>query len=376
MKKIVKQYIRMTLFAVVVMLSITLIPQKAEAAPIRNVTAITKSKTKIKLKWKANKKVSQIRIYRTSNMKKDPYNRKNLKKIATLSGKKRAYTDKVKFKKNYVYAVVAYQKKGGKYEEIGSDICFAYSGVAKTEWDEYSFCDAMTTPNMIPIKASVLNMGFRPDGFQIYRSSNGKDFKKIKTIQKKSYTLYYEDQSVQSHNTYYYKIRAFRRIGEKKYYGAFSSVERHSAVNNEGKYSVKVLSEEGNAIPSLTICLTSDMGNGDLLFGAKHNDCWGYLNIDYSNILELDLWQYSYDNKIWYSLKDKSAVLKPGQSIYLKFVETENGKPKPFAFHIGDRVTEITDCMVNYDYNGLSYLLSIDLKKMNASVCVDGEKYH
>lgn len=380
MKRIEKWSIGIGVLTLAVMLSIVGAPKRGQALQamnVKEVTAVSKSKTKIQVKWKLRKdiknKVSQIRIYRTTKVKKDIYNRKNFKKIATLSGKKKSYIDKVKFNKNYAYEVVAYQKKGKKYKEIGSDRCYAYSGVAKAVWYEYSFCDAMTTPKMIPINASVDGLGFRPDGFQIYRSTDGKKFKKLKTVKKKSWLLEYNDQTVQSNVTYYYKIRAFRTIGKKKYYGAFSDVERHSAVNYKGKYSVKLLSKEGDAIPSLTVCLTSDAGNGDLVLEkGLFYGCWGYLDLDDARVA-LDLTQYSYDGKNWHYLKDKATVVKPGQSIYLKF-EYENGKP--FAFHIGKTVAEITGCLVGYDHNDLCYLLSIDFKKMEAIVQINGEMYH
>lgn len=374
MKRIKKWSIGMGLLTLAVMLSIVGAPKKGQAMNVKEVTAVNKSKTKIQVKWKLKKKirnkVSQIRIYRTTKVNKDLTDRKNLTKIATLSGKKKSYIDKVKFNKNYAYEVVAYQKKGKKYKEIGSERCYAYSGVAKTVWDEYSFCDAMTTPKMIPIKVSMGGLGFRPDGFQIYRSTDGKNFKKLKTIQKKSWLLSYKDQTVQSHGTYYYKVRAFRTIGKKKYYGAFSPVEKHSAVNYIGKYSVKLISEEGNAVPSLTVCLTSDAGNGDLVL---EKECWGQLCVDDSKSVTLNLSQYSYDGKTWYSLTDKQAVVKPGQSIYLKF-EYENGKP--FAFNIGKTVTQIEDCNAGYANNDLAYLLTIDFMKREASVCVNKEMYH
>ncbi|MDO4165825.1 MAG: hypothetical protein Q4D32_00300 [Eubacteriales bacterium] len=374
MKRIKKWSIGMGLLTLAVMLSIVGAPKKGQAMNVKEVTVVNKSKTKIQVKWKLKKKirnkVSQIRIYRTTKVNKDLTDRKNLTKIATLSGKKKSYIDKVKFNKNYAYEVVAYQKKGKKYKEIGSERCYAYSGVAKTVWEEYSFCDAMTTPKMIPIKVSMGGLGFRPDGFQIYRSTDGKNFKKIKTIQKKSWLLSYKDQTVQSHGTYYYKVRAFRTIGKKKYYGVFSLVEKHSAVNYIGKYSVKLISEEGNAVPSLTVCLTSDAGNGDLVL---EKECWGQLCVDDSKSVTLNLSQYSYDGKTWYSLTDKQAVVKPGQSIYLKF-EYENGTP--FAFNIGKTVTQIEDCNAGYANNDLAYLLTIDFMKMEASVCVNKEMYH
>lgn len=332
-----------------------------------DVEATVKSKTKIQIKWKTKKKVSQIRIFRTN---KKNWESVTLKKIATLSGKKKSYTDKVTFNKNYAYKICAYQKKGKKYKKVGSTSCWQFTGVAPVAWDEYSFCDAVTTPKEIPLEGSVDGLGMKPDGFQIYRGTDKKNLKKIKTIKKKQFWFRYKDKTVKSHETYYYKVRAFKTIGKKKYYGAFSNIERHSAINHEGKYQVKVVTKEGDAIPSLITCLTSDSGNGDLVF---EGGCCGTLDTDSLGVMSIWATQYSYDGEKWYSLENKRVVLKAGQSIYLKWEEADG---KPFRFNTEGECAEIEGCNVKYDYDGLSYLFSIDFKKLVARVCVDGEMYH
>ena len=61
-------------------------------------------------------------------------------------------------------------------------------------------------------------------GYEIYRS-NSKDGKcsKVKTISKGS-TTSYKNGKLKKSTTYYYKIRAYRKVNGKKVYGSYSSV--------------------------------------------------------------------------------------------------------------------------------------------------------
>ena len=65
-------------------------------------------------------------------------------------------------------------------------------------------------------------------GYEIYRSTKAKKgFKKIGTVtaKKKSYV----SKKLKSKKTYYYKVRAFVRIGSKKYYSKYSAVKKVKA---------------------------------------------------------------------------------------------------------------------------------------------------
>lgn len=64
------------------------------------------------------------------------------------------------------------------------------------------------------------------DGYEIYRSTKkDKDFKKIKTIGKGS-TVTYNDKSVKTGKTYYYKIRGYKKVGEQTQKAGFSPVQK------------------------------------------------------------------------------------------------------------------------------------------------------
>ena len=62
-------------------------------------------------------------------------------------------------------------------------------------------------------------------GYEIYRSASedGK-YSRIKTVTKGSAKTYTDKSKVSSGKTYYYKIRAYRKVDGKKVYGAYSGV--------------------------------------------------------------------------------------------------------------------------------------------------------
>ena len=58
-------------------------------------------------------------------------------------------------------------------------------------------------------------------GYEIYRSTDGESWKKIKSVSSK--TTSYTDKSLKKGKKYYYKVRAYRKADSKTYYGDFSS---------------------------------------------------------------------------------------------------------------------------------------------------------
>lgn len=63
------------------------------------------------------------------------------------------------------------------------------------------------------------------EGYQIYRSTKKtKGFKKIKTL-KSGYDSSFQNKKLKKGKTYYYKIRAYKTVNGKKYYGEFSKVK-------------------------------------------------------------------------------------------------------------------------------------------------------
>ena len=62
-------------------------------------------------------------------------------------------------------------------------------------------------------------------GYQVYRSTKkSSGFKNVKTITKGS-TVKFVNKSLKKKKTYYYKVRAYRKVGTTKVYGSFSAVK-------------------------------------------------------------------------------------------------------------------------------------------------------
>lgn len=368
MKKICRWSAGISLLTLAVLLSVAGAPKKSCAKAIK-VQSVTKSKTRIQLKWKTKKKVSQIRIFRSEGKNHYIYARQQSKRIATLSGKKKSYISKVQKNKFYQYRIAGYQKKGKKYKKVCESIVVEFSGVAPGSWDISSDIDSKTTPSAIPLKVSMKSgIGFQPDGYQIYRSTDGKAFQPLVTIMHKKWVLNYTDKAVQSHQMYYYKVRAFKNINSTKCYGAFSEVEKHRAVNYKGKYTVKVLTEESDEVSALTVCLTSDAGNGELALG---DTCMGSMDINGSQYINTCISKYSLDGENWYewdAVMNKRMVVKPGQSIYLQFVQVvgpaEEERGKPFSYHTGGKKVSIE---FYGEYNDFLCTFTIDLSQLTAS---------
>lgn len=63
-------------------------------------------------------------------------------------------------------------------------------------------------------------------GYEIWRAAKKKGkYKKVKVITK-GRTLKYTDRKLKKKKTYYYKVRAYRKVGGKKVYGVYSAVKR------------------------------------------------------------------------------------------------------------------------------------------------------
>ena len=92
------------------------------------------------------------------------------------------------------------------------------------------------------------------NGYEIYRSTKkSSGYKKVKTITV-SGTIHYVDSKLKTGTTYYYKIRAYRKIGSKKVYStAWSSVKSVKpvlaiATLKQGKSSKKQVALSWNKV--------------------------------------------------------------------------------------------------------------------------------
>lgn len=369
---------RIFLFAVLLFVFCFSFKSEAAVKSFDLKTTVT-SKTRIKLSWK-KKSVSGYDIYRAKVDKNG--NVGAYKNIATISGKKTSYTDKVAYKKYYSYKVKGYRKKGGKkvYQYQGESE--VYAGVAKTEWTEFFKSDAKVGTDSIELTAYSAD-GMAPTGYDIYRSiikteTSPFGYKKIARVNTKG-ALTYEDKSVTAGVTYYYKVRAYKKLNGKTIYGEYSDTVRLSAVNGKGTFQIQSLTEDNQKVKNLTFAITSDANNADVIIDGDTNKvnssieyyCRKTEKEDGTSVYLLGT-KYSYDNKTWYSFGDREIILKPGKTIYIMF-EEESGKE--FDFHAdGMEIAEI-DC-ISVVYNDLISYLDIDLKSKTAGTRVNGEYYH
>lgn len=345
--------------------------------PWHDVDAVTQSRNSIKLSWK-KKSVTQYRIYRASvktNGKPGKF-----KKIATISGKKKSYTDKVSYKKYYEYRVDGYKKKGKKYIKKCSGKVPAKSWVADVVWGDYMPQEAKVTPKSISFDA-YYSLGLEPTGCEIYRSTDGKKYKKLNVVKRKKISpgiiIEYVDKKVNKGQSYYYKLRSYRILKGKKYYGKYTSPLRMTAVNEVGQYKLRVLTPESPAVSELTVCVTSDEDNADLNITVKSVNravLGGFEEKDGSLFYlkeDLILSKYSYDNKTWHQAGREDIVVKPKQSIYLQFVSKKGGD---FAYQVSDKQSaELT--LSDVEYNNFCSLFTICPNENMAQAYLDGEKY-
>ncbi len=178
------------------------------------VSASLSGNSNISLKWEAQKWVSGYRIYRadTSGGKY-----KMIKDIG--SQKTTSYTDKnLQANGTYYYKIRAYVKVGNskKYSSYSN----AFMGKTKLTTPSVT---SVSSPSPVSAKLNWKKT-VSATGYEIYRSTsyNGK-FTKVKTISKNT-TVKYTNTNLTPNKTYFYKVRAYSKVGSSTKYSKFSAV--------------------------------------------------------------------------------------------------------------------------------------------------------
>lgn len=329
-------------------------------------------KTSVKLSWK-KKSVSGYEIYRTISDRNESEGKYEL--IATLSGGKTSYKDKVTYKKYYRYRIKAFKKSGKKKTYKYEGDCTVFAGVGTTLWHENLRSDAKVSTKSIQLQME-LTEGMTPDGFNVYRSVGSLAYRKIASIKTKKRVVSYTDKDVVAGTSYTYKVRAFRKISGKTIYGAYSDPICLSAVNQLGKYTLRTVTEGNADVSSFTLAITSDENNADTIFSGTISSEAEYRysgsGTKKDEWLLLEAVKYSFDNKSWHKLSKKEVLLKPGKTIYLQFRQ-DNGKK--FYYVVSDAAKSVVENLC-VGYNDLYALMDMDLLKMTAEAERDGERYH
>lgn len=180
-------------------------------------TSVTSVKStaynKLKVSWKVVPAAASYQVYRSTKKDGDYQNIKTIDSVGTSS-----WTDSsVKTGKIYYYKIkVVVKTQNGNQTSGFSNVKSAKAVPAKTTLK----AKASNAKNVKLTWSKVKGA----NGYEIYRS-NSKDgkYQKVKTISKGG-TTSYKDGKLKKSTTYYYKIRAYRKVDGKKVYGSYSSV--------------------------------------------------------------------------------------------------------------------------------------------------------
>lgn len=335
----------------------------------------------IKLRWWKEKKATSYVIYRKSfdyhGESFDYHKKGKYKKIATVSSKKNSYADKtVKAKKWYVYKVVGYKKK----KKVASSIIGVENTAKPTiYWKEWVECSVEAAPNSVKL-AWYLSGGVPPEGYEVYRSDDGKKFKKIRTKNKKYEAI---DENVKPKHTYYYKVRGYYKSAGKKTYTAFSEVTKKKTINMAGKYQVRRVEEQNVSPSAITLEITSDKYNGNLILDAdgewnvlcekdEEGDLYSYLFVYGSG----SILGYSTDGKDW--KEGKNVTIRPGETVFVRFQIMDEEGNQVDVTSMTSLTFELYDGKDDTKYASHKYTPCIyfdAIKDTSFEAYIDGENY-
>lgn len=180
---------------------------------VKNVKVDNRTTSSITLSWDKVSRAEGYKIYR--------YNSKN-KKYELLDevegNAKTTYIDKkLESGKNYSYKVRAY-KKIGKYTYLG-----AYSDSLKTCPRMKTAVVKLSTPSTGSVKLTWKDIKYA-SGYEVYRSTSKKGkYIKVSTIKDGDATKY-TNYRLSRRKVYYYKLRSYKIVNNKKVYSYFSDI--------------------------------------------------------------------------------------------------------------------------------------------------------
>lgn len=167
---------------------------------------------KVKLTWSKVKEADGYKVYRAASKKGKYKSVKTIKKGTT----KTCTDTKLTAGKTYYYKVRAYKKVNGK-----------------TVYSQYSpIKSAKPVPAAVKIKKATskkksvtLKWGkiSGANGYAVYRATSKKGkYKKVASVKKPQYV----NKKLKKGKTYYYRVRAYRKVSGKNVYGGYSAVKK------------------------------------------------------------------------------------------------------------------------------------------------------
>ena len=178
----------------------------------------------------------EFEIYRSTSKTK------NFKKIATVTTN--SYIDTgLTYGKTYYYKVKAINEKSNKTSSVvsGKTVPNKVENVLITS----------AGSNNVKISYDKVNV----NGYEVYYGTSTKKMKKATTISKNS-TLTYNKTKLKSNTTYYFEVRAYKKVGRKKVYGAWSNIVSTKTAPAKPTLSVSVKDYK-----SLNVKLNSSKGS-------------------------------------------------------------------------------------------------------------------
>lgn len=197
---------------------------------------LSSSYSKVKLTWKKVKSADGYQIYRSTSAKG------KYKKVKTnTSGSKVSYSDtKAKFNKTYYYKVRAYQKVKVKVngkkktKTIYSPWSTVLSGKKKlgASTVKSAKCVSRTSAKVTWKKVTGAQ------GYYIYKCETKNGTYTYAGTAKGSGKTSCTVKKLKSGVQYYFKVRAYRKSGSKKCYGAFSAAKKETITVDQRLYTL------------------------------------------------------------------------------------------------------------------------------------------
>ena len=175
-------------------------PQLITSAPKVKVTNANENTLLVSYNDPDN--TEEFEIYRSTNKKK------NFKKIATVTTT--SYVDTgLTYGTTYYYKVKAINTLNNKTSSV-------VSGKTIPNKVENLRVDSIGSTN-VKLSYDKVNV----NGYEVYYGTSAKKMSKATTISN-SNTLTYNKTKLKSNTTYYFKVKAYKKVGRKKIYGSFS----------------------------------------------------------------------------------------------------------------------------------------------------------
>ena len=193
----------------------------------------------ITVKWKKVSGATGYQIYRSVNG--GSYSKvKTISSASTVSWKNTSVSPG----KIYRYKIRAYKVSSSGSQTVYGSFSSVKKVTAKPAKVTIRSAKSAAALNAVTVKWKKVSGA---TGYQIYRSTDGGSYKKVKTITKAS-TVSWKDTTVKAGKTYRYKIRAYVKANGTTIYGSFSSVSKVKTVPGQVTISKVSLKSTTSAV--------------------------------------------------------------------------------------------------------------------------------